>query len=147
MPKTGGLNNVKQNISNDRFDSFLWILSLGLSGQDAAILGLGGNMCVGNRQILKAFLERFDGDIVNYCKAFYPLNIENDDEYRRYIENLIEQGKRAIITPVDVHRYLNSACKFWKDRKYHPCLEDDSFKLTVYDKNFQDSIFNAMINL
>ena len=84
MPRTGGLNNVKQNIANDRFDSFLWMLSLGLSGQDAVIFG-ANNAVITNKLLLKDFLKAFDRDIINYCLLFYPLEFESDFEYKKYI--------------------------------------------------------------
>lgn len=145
MPRTGGLNNVKQNIANDRFDSFLWMLSLGLSGQDAVIFG-ANNAVITNKLLLKDFLEAFDRDIINYCLLFYPLKFESDIEYKKYIAKLIEYGKKAIITPIEVHGYLYAAYNFWKCRKYQDCLLEDFIKLGTYEGDFCDPTFNKIIN-
>ena len=55
-------------------------------------------------------------------------------------------GKKAIITPIEVHGYLYAAYNFWKCRKYRECLLEDFIKLGTYERDFCDPTFNKIIN-
>lgn len=138
MPTTGGMNNLKQQLANDRFDTFLWILSTYFSGCDSMILG--GNMYVANRNELNEFLKSFKGSLFEYCDNFYP----SYTEQKTLITEIIESGKRAMISPVDVHRYMVLAYKFWSSRFLANCMEV-SFEVDSFMKAFADKDFNSII--
>lgn len=110
MPKTGKLNNKKQQIANDRFDSFLWSLELLYAGNDALILTGDDNVVVDNRNELKKCLLSFKS-VYDYCDFFYK-GLD-----KKLIDKIIASGKCAINTPMRVHEYLNLAYEFWDKRK------------------------------
>lgn len=110
MPKTGKMNNKKQQIANDRFDSFLWSLELLYTGCDAIILTGDDKVFVDNRNELEKCLLAC-GNVYNYCDLF----CKGLD--REIINKIISSGKMAINTPIRVHEYLNLAYEFWKMRE------------------------------
>ena len=110
MPKTGKMNNKKQQIANDRFDSFLWSLELLYTGCDAIILTGDDKVFVDNRNELEKCLLAC-GNVYNYCDLF----CKGLD--RKIINKIISSGKMAINTPIRVHEYLNLAYEFWKMRE------------------------------
>lgn len=138
MPTTGGMNILKQQLANDRFDTFLWILSTYFSGFDSIVLG--GSMYVANRSELNEFLKKFNGNIIEYCNKFYPSNTEQND----LIREIIESGKRAMISPVDVHRYMVLAYKFWSSRRVENYM-DEYLGVDYFLKFFADKNFNSII--
>lgn len=110
MPKTGKLNNKKQQIANDRFDSFLWSLELLYAGNDALILTGDDNVFVYNRNELEKCLFSFKS-VYDYCDFFYK-GLD-----KKLIDKIIASGKCAINSPMRVHEYLNLAYEFWDKRE------------------------------
>lgn len=110
MPAIGKMNNKKQQIANDRLDSFWWILDMHYAGSDAIILSGDDRVFVDNRTELRESLSVFQ-NMRNYCEVFYNIT---DNEY---IEKMVASGKKAINTPMRVHEYMNLAYEFWEKRE------------------------------
>lgn len=111
MPKTGGLNNLKQAIGSDRFDTFAWLLDLYYKGIDAPVLNGGAqNMCIENRIALKSFLDSYQ-DAADYFQDVYGLD-------GAFVNELIAGGDQAITDTEGFYRYLDLAVRFWKKRMH-----------------------------
>ena len=56
LPKTGGLNNIKQSLGNDRFDTFAYFMNQYYEGIKVPIINAGAlSMCIENRLELQFF--------------------------------------------------------------------------------------------
>lgn len=126
-PVTGGLNNIKQNIGNDRFDSFVSALYLYYQGYDSLILDSGSiNMCFPNRKLLQKFLDKYKGEnaeqsLINIMNFLYQ--IDNEE----LIKELINNGKKALTTTDDIINYCSLAINFWLSRAGKICEDEDRF--------------------
>ncbi len=109
LPKTGGLNIIKGQFANDRFDSFVWLLSQYYQGITAPIINRGNRNCyIGQQTALSDFLEAFN-DEKAFCKCFYGIN-------NNLVETLIEKGPVAITKSEELYDYYLLACEFWTVR-------------------------------
>ena len=61
--------------------------------------------------LLKDYLDSF-GNIKNCCERIYHIPLE-------FVQELCENGKKAILTPKDVERYINLALKFWSYKQVY----------------------------
>ena len=126
-PVTGGLNNIKQNIGNDRFDSFVSALYLYYQGYDSLILDSGSiNMCFPNRKLLQKFLDKYKGEnaeqsLIKIMNFLYQI----DD--KELIKELINNGKKALTTTDDIINYCSLAIEFWLSRAKSICEDEDRF--------------------
>ena len=122
-PKTGGLNNIKQNLGNDRFDVFVSALFLYYNKKNSFILSSGSkNMNFENRQILKNFLDYFNKgsakeSLYNLMNYLYQVN-DSD-----LIENLINNGMHHFDSVKSILDYFSLAIRFWENRA--ECIEKD----------------------
>ncbi len=113
MPVSGGLNNFKESIGFDRIDTFLYALNLYYEDKtDSFILNYGqinpANSTL--KRILKDYLDSFGG-IYNYCSKIYHI----DD--KKFIDELCDNGKKAILTASDIDKYIELATKFWQKKE------------------------------
>lgn len=108
LPTTGGMNNTKQAIGNDRFDTFIWALALYYTGCKTLILDNGSTpgMSFDNRKALEIFLDKFSG-VYDYCEIM--LNLVD----KKYIDKLIKSGPYAIDSVERINEYIDLAKKFW----------------------------------
>lgn len=109
MPKTGGLNNIKNAIGNDRFDTFACLLSHYYDDYKVPIINGGAiNMTIGQRLLLAKFLD-------SYCSVFdYFEDIYGIEE--SFTTDLIVYGSHLITTKEQFFEYVKIALRFWNDR-------------------------------
>ncbi len=109
LPKTGGLNIIKGQFANDRFDSFVWLLSQYYEGVTAPIINRGTkNSYIGQQTILSNFLDKLK-NVSKFCECFY--GIEDT-----FIKRLILSGPKAISCKEELYNYYLLACEFWSVR-------------------------------
>lgn len=109
LPKTGGLNNIKQSLGNDRFDTFTYFINQYYEGIKVTIINAGTpNMCIENRLELQDFLDSY-----NTAGEFFA-DIYGIDE--TFVRELIESGKSLITNKKEYCDYIKLACKYWKSR-------------------------------
>ena len=109
LPKTGGLNNIKQSLGNDRFDTFAYFMNQYYEGIKVPIINAGAlNMCIVNRLELQDFLDSY-----NTAGEFFA-DIYGIDE--TFVRELIESGKSLITNKKDYCNYMKLACKYWELR-------------------------------
>ncbi|WP_106063124.1 hypothetical protein [Clostridium liquoris] len=113
FPVTGGLNNIKKSLGNDRLDTFLCALNLYFEGEYTSFIlsGAGGPNppFIKNRNKLKEFLDNFN-DIDNYCNQIYHID-------RDLVHDLCSSGAKPIDTAERVEEYLDLADKFWQQKE------------------------------
>lgn len=128
LPKTGGLNNIKQSLGNDRFDTFVYFMNQYYEGVKVPIINSGStNMGIGNRLILEQFLDGYN------CASEFFADIYGIDE--TFVSELIELGKSLITNKKEYCDYIKLACKYWKSR-----LEQNKIKnylSTTMIENYQ----------
>ena len=118
MPVTGGLNIIKQNLGNDRLDTFIYALSLYYDGNDSFIMSK--NYRIENLRILKDYLDSYKvtdengiidskASLYNYCNYIYHMDKE-------LVDAMCCLGKRMINTPEDVNEYLNLVKEYWDSK-------------------------------
>ena len=113
---TGRLQQLKNNIGNDRGDTFMWALNQYFIGKSELILNESTAENVYYlRQFLNSFIDKGNPSesIYKYCEDFY--NIDNRD----FINRLIYSGSKTIDTVDRVCEYINFVLDFWKLRKVH----------------------------
>ena len=116
MPVTGGLNNTKKSVGNDRLDVFLLALKLYYqeNGYPSLLLSSGKQSLVywSDINVLKEYLDSFDG-LYDYCDKVYHINEE-------LVDLLCESGRTPIDSAERVVKYIELAKKFWlqKDEYY-----------------------------
>ena len=116
MPVTGGLNNTKKSVGNDRLDVFLLALKLYYqeNGYPSLLLSSGKQSLVywSDINVLKEYLDSFDG-LYDYCDKVYHINEE-------LVDLLCESGRTPIDSAARVVEYIHLAWKFWlqKDEYY-----------------------------
>lgn len=109
MPRTGGLNNIKKAIGNDRFDIFAWLVNLYYEGVKTPIINAGAlNMKVSNRIQLKNFLDSYE-DVYDYYSDVYKID-------KSLTDKLVCHGQCLIIQKVDVYKHIDLALDFWEAR-------------------------------
>ena len=109
LPKTGGLNNIKKSLGNDRFDTFAYFMNQYYEGIKVPIINAGAlNMCIVNRLELQDFLDSY-----NTAGEFFA-DIYGIDE--TFVRELIESGKSLITNKKDYCNYMKLACKYWELR-------------------------------
>lgn len=145
MPVTGGLNNIKGNLKYtdknntvkvhmqgrppingllDRLDTYIFFLDHSMKRMEE-LKGCGNLKIIGeffnnsiftismnteNFSVLYEILENYSS-IYSYCKTFYNL------EDKKFIDKLIENGKKPIKTTEDVKNYMELANEFWSIKK------------------------------
>lgn len=126
LPMTGGLNNTKKSLGNDRFDTFAYFINQYYEGFKTPIINAGSqNMCIENRLELQDFL-----DCYNTIGEFFE-DIYGIDE--TFVNELIESGKSLIINREDYCNYMKLACKYWESR-----LEQKKIKNYLNDRIISD---------
>lgn len=111
MPRTGGLNNIKKGIGNERFDTFIWLLNQYYNDFTVLILNAGAiNMNYSNREILQTFLSSYK-DVYEYVKDIYGI----DDDL--FTNKLIESGSKPITDKAGYLNYIRCGIEFWKKRE------------------------------
>lgn len=122
LPVTGGLNNLKGSLyfddngfikfsrfkksgkQLDRFDTFIFVVNEYYKNENELLLSY--SKITVNEKCLIAFLDTFN-DVYDFCNKLYQL----DD--RKFIDFLMKNGKKDIITIDDVERYCQLALIFW----------------------------------
>lgn len=117
IPKTGKLNNTKQRIGNDRFDTFIWGLSKFYNDEKALILN-DGSCEYDNRKILNCFLDEFN-DIKTYCKKIYHISDEH------LLGDLIDNGDKDIDSCAGVYKYMELAVRYWIEKAEYFCTSNN----------------------
>lgn len=113
MLKTGGLNNIKQGIANDRFDAFISEIHQFYMGNKFYILENGNffKMNIINRfeleENLESFGKRQDG-FKKFLWFFY--HIDSDG---KLAEKLLASGKKRMVKCDDLYDYLCLAFEYW----------------------------------
>lgn len=109
LPQTGGLNNIKQSLGNDRFDTFAYFMNQYYEGIKVPIINAGApSMCIENRLELQDFLDSYN------CASEFFADIYGIDE--SFVNELIESGKYLIMNKKEYCAYIKLACKYWKSR-------------------------------
>ena len=111
MPITGALNNKKgtskhpeEAKSLDRFDYFINMLNdYYTTGNEMIFMKF-------NKEPLKWYLGKFN-DIYDYCEKIYLI----DD--KDFVDEIIDSGKKAIITRESALNYMKLAQKYWTKRR------------------------------
>ena len=129
MPKTGGLNNIKKNVGNDRFDIFASLLWQYYNNQKAPIINSGArNMLIGQRVLLSEFLDSYM-DVYDFFKDVYGLN-------ESFTKEMVEKGRYTIVSKSDFYEYISLALRFWniriRQKNINKYLEKD--KIERYKK-------------
>lgn len=136
LPVTGGLNNIKKSLGNDRLDTFLFILKLYYDkGYSSLILSASAGSkppFIKNRNMLKEFLDSF-GNIYNYCEKMYHIN---DKEF---VNTLCESGSKPIDTAERVKDYLGFADRVWFNKEEFYKESDENIS-TQYQKMMKETI-------
>ncbi|MCF6515368.1 hypothetical protein GSH19_04265 [Lactobacillus sp. S2-2] len=116
MPRTGGLNSTKGVQFGDRFDKFIYQLSVYFTSinKEETEIGKRNNKIVeSNYNLRNEFLDSFDS-IYDYCKQVYLI----DDSHKDFVKRLIESGKTNTISNInDVRSYINLAMEYWKIKR------------------------------
>jgi hypothetical protein len=136
LPVTGGLNNIKKSLGNDRLDTFLFTLKLYYDkGYSSLILSAsaGSNPpFIKNRNMLKEFLDSF-GNIYNYCEKMY--HIRDKD----FVDMLCASGSKPIDTAERVKDYLGIADRVWFNKEEFYKEADENIR-TQYQKMMMEAI-------
>lgn len=126
-PKTGGLNNIKQNLGNDRLDVFVSALFLYYQGIDSFILSSGSkNLRFYNREILKTFLNEFSCESAE--KSLYKImNFLYQISDPKLIDDLKDNGMKHFYSTESILQYCSLVIRFWKNRAENICKDEDRF--------------------
>lgn len=109
--KTGGLNQFKQGLANDRFDVFIAEIERYYNDDKLKVLenGNSSNMSFKNRQCLEKAMDLLAKDKYQFTEVFY--NLKETD--KALIDRLIESGKLRIENCNGVYRYMCLAFEYW----------------------------------
>ena len=112
MIKTGGLNNFKQGLANDRFDVFLNEIDRYFNGESFLVLENGSSrkMCFENRCVLEKTMNSLNKNnkgLEEFAKIFYHLE---DEEF---LNKLLDSGKKRIDNCNSLFRYMCLAFEYW----------------------------------
>ena len=109
MPRKGGLNNIKNAIGNNRFDTFARLLSIYYDGDKVPIINGGAvNMYIEQRLSLERFLDSYSS-VYDYFNDIYGIEEE-------LITDLVVAGKCLITTKEQLYNYIEIALRFWNSR-------------------------------
>lgn len=109
LPQSGGLNNTKQSLGNDRFDTFVYFIDQYYDGFKTPIINAGASrMFIKKRLELEKFLDSY-----KTAGEFFE-DIYGIDE--TFVSELIESGKSPIKNIEDYCNYMKLACKYWELR-------------------------------
>ena len=126
LPMKGALNNTKEYLGNDRFDTFAYFMNQYYEGIKVPIINAGApSMCIESRLELQVFLDSY-----NTAGEFFE-DIYGIDE--TFVNELIESGKSLIINREDYCNYMKLACKYWESR-----LEQKKIKNYLNDRIISD---------
>ena len=124
MPVTGGLNNTKKSVGNDRLDVFLLALKLYYqeNGYPSLLLSSGKQSLVywSDINVLKEYLDSFDG-LYDYCDKVYHINKE-------LVDLLCESGRTPIDSAARVVDYIRLALEFWRQKDEYYKKSNDRVK-------------------
>ena len=120
MPRTAGLNNIKQNWGNDRIDTFIYMLDLYYKGNRSIILDAGrrtrGIISYKARNQLALYLDSFS-DIYDYCEKIYHID-------KVLVDIMLQTGGMGLECAEMVDIYVSIANAFWNQKlifyKNHP---------------------------
>ena len=127
LPMTGGLNNTKKSLGNDRFDTFAYFINQYYEGFKTPIINAGSlTMGIGNRLILEKFLDSY-----KTAGEFFE-DIYGIDE--TFVNELIESGKSLITNKEEYCAYIKLAHKYWCYRLNHEKMTNllDNQKIIQY---------------
>lgn len=109
LPMTGGLNNIKESLGEDRFDTFAYFMNKYYEGIKVPIINAGSqNMSIENRLELQNFLDSYN------CASEFFADIYGIDD--TFVNELIESGKSLITNKKEYCAYIKLACKYWESR-------------------------------
>lgn len=136
LPQAGGLNNTKQSLGNDRFDTFVYFIDQYYDGFKTPIINAGASrMFIKKRLELEKFLDSYISSS-DFVKDIYGID-------KDFMSELIESGKSPIINREDYCNYMKLACKYWelrlKQKKIKNYLDSSMIK------NYQDHL-NTILN-
>lgn len=138
MPVSGGLNNTKKSIGNDRFDVFIFALKMYFEDDCNSLLLSSGKQGVvywDTIHELQGYLDSFrtgkkENDLNNYCKQIYHIDSE-------LVKLLWKSGQKAIDSAKRVEEYLKLADDVWAAmQKFYSETKDVKIK-DAYDKLFK----------
>lgn len=125
---TGGLNNVKGTLSQergkrslDRFDVFVFVLNDYFNNRKIKedymhiIFSESWRSAKENRECLYVYLSLFE-NIEDYFKKNYNI-IAEEDQNKKLIEDLINSGSKPIDSGERVVEYLMLAKRYWKAKE------------------------------
>ena len=146
LPTTGGLNNIKRQLGNDRIDTFIYALGRYYQNDTARILNAGSEkMNIENRALLKYVLDSF-GSVYGFCRKIYGIT------NRSLINRMTETEPKAILEKKDLGEYLMLAVDIWEYRfKYMIqnniiSLNKDRQEIVSYHfKNMREGIESDLI--
>lgn len=140
LPKKGGLNNIKQNIGNDRFDVFITAVKLYYEGHESIILD-NYNCTPQCRPNLQNFLNSFgkgsDG-FYNFVKTIY--HIDNT----QFVDKICVLGKTTINSTISIHKYIMLAYRYWILMSEFYANNENTF--TTYKKFSNKNIYIEFLN-
>lgn len=125
--KTGGLNNFKQGIANDRMDVFICEINNYYEGNKLRILehGCMPKNSFSNRQELEKIMTKIgEGKegFNNFVLLFYHLKDE------RLIESIIQSGHNRIKDCRSLYRYMCLAYEYWLNAANYYCNYSENCK-------------------
>lgn len=135
MQTTGSLNNLKGIFtSTDRIDTFIYALNNYYLGIDEMILFRCSAASIVDK--LRKYLDLFrdprsaENSIYTYCEEVYHISSHE------LVDELIESGKRAIVTPNQLLDFMILAIRFWtaKSQYYQQVGVSDKWKLLIVRK-------------
>lgn len=113
MPITGNMQNVKGSDKYDRFDRFIYLLSIYYSQtsdenrQECQVLS---HATKNNKPALMNYLSRFNS-VFEYCREIYFIDESFVKKLITNYQNDIQDEKKAVI------QYMNLAKEYWGIRK------------------------------
>ena len=137
-PMKGALNNTKEYLGNDRFDTFAYFMNQYYEGIKVPIINAGApSMCIENRLELQFFLDSY-----NTAGEFFE-DIYGIDE--TFVNELIESGKSLITNKEEYCAYIKLAHKYWCYRLNHEKMTNllDNQKIIQY-KDHLNTILNEI---
>ena len=117
LPQAGGLNNTKQSLGNDRFDTFVYFIEQYYDGFKTPIINAGApSMFIKKRLELEKFLDSYNSAI-EFFEDIYGLE-------KHFVNKLIRSGKRTITKKEDYCYYLKLAHDYWNSRLSQKKIQD-----------------------
>ncbi|WP_336315061.1 hypothetical protein [Streptococcus oralis] len=138
LPMTGGLNNTKKSLGNDRFDTFAYFINQYYEGFKTPIINAGSlTMGIRNRLFLEEFLDSYNSAI-EFFEDIYGIE-------KHFVKTLIKSGKCTITKKEDYCYYLKLAHDYWKSRLNQKKIQDylDEGTIEKY-QNHLNTILNEI---